>query len=61
MPRKNRRKNKNKVKKVSDGKTVCLVMIVKNESKVIKRAFDSVHKYIDYWVICAMKPDRFAV
>jgi glycosyltransferase involved in cell wall biosynthesis len=52
MPRKNRRKNKNKVKKVSDGKTVCLVMIVKNESKVIKRAFDSVHKYIDYWVIC---------
>lgn len=48
MPRKNKR-SKNKR---SNKKTICLVMIVKNESKVIKRAFDSVHKYIDYWVIC---------
>ena len=27
-------------------------MIVKNESKVIKRCFDSVCKYLDHWVIC---------
>ena len=32
-------------------KTICLVMIVKNEIPVLKRAFDSVCDYIDYWVI----------
>ncbi len=31
--------------------TVCLTMIVKNESKVIKRCIDSVKDYINYWVI----------
>jgi len=34
-----------------DHPSVCLVMIVKNESKVIKRCIDSVKNYIDYWVI----------
>jgi glycosyltransferase involved in cell wall biosynthesis len=33
-------------------KTITLVMIVKNESKVIQRCFDSVKDYIDYWIIC---------
>lgn len=33
-------------------KTITLVMIVKNESKVITRCLDSVKDYIDYWVIC---------
>ena len=27
-------------------------MIVKNEMKVLKRCFDSVFKYLDYWIIC---------
>lgn len=31
--------------------TICLNMIVKNESKVIKRCLDSVKPVIDYWVI----------
>lgn len=31
--------------------TICLVMIVKNESAVIRRCLDSVAKYINYWVI----------
>ena len=31
--------------------TICLNMIVKNESKVIKRCLKSVKKLIDYWVI----------
>ena len=31
--------------------SLCLVMIVKNESKVIKRCIDSVKDYIDNWVI----------
>ena len=30
---------------------LCLTMIVKNESKIIKRCLDGVKKYIDYWVI----------
>jgi glycosyltransferase involved in cell wall biosynthesis len=30
---------------------ICLNMIVKNESKVIKRCLDSVRSLIDYWVI----------
>src|SRR3954471_4745714 len=33
-------------------KTICLCMIVKNESQVIDRALKSVLPYIDYWVIC---------
>lgn len=32
--------------------TLCLTMIVKNESKNLRRCFDSVRKYLDYWVIC---------
>ncbi|MBF8263184.1 MAG: hypothetical protein HW387_849 [Parachlamydiales bacterium] len=32
-------------------KTVCLNMIVKNESAVIQRCLDSVKEIIDYWVI----------
>ena len=32
--------------------TICLVMIVKNEMGVLKRCFDSVVNYLDYWVIC---------
>lgn len=31
---------------------ICLNMIVRNESKTIKRCLDSVKQYIDYWVIC---------
>ena len=30
---------------------ICLNMIVKNESRVIKRCLDSVKPFIDYWVI----------
>ena len=33
-------------------KTICLNMIVKNESPVIERCLASVKKLIDYWVIC---------
>lgn len=44
---KNNTKNKNLKEK-----TITLVMIVKNEEKVITRCFDSVKDYIDYWVIC---------
>lgn len=37
---------------IAEGKkTVCLNMIVKNESHVITRALGSVKPYIDYWVI----------
>lgn len=32
--------------------SVCLVMIVKNETNVIRRCIDSVKDYINYWVIC---------
>ncbi|MBF8262538.1 MAG: hypothetical protein HW387_203 [Parachlamydiales bacterium] len=32
-------------------KTICLNMIVKNESKVIKRCLTSIRDIIDYWVI----------
>jgi len=31
--------------------TICLTMIVKNESEVIRRCIDSVKDYISYWVI----------
>ena len=30
---------------------LCLSMIVKNETHIIKECLDSLHKYIDYWVI----------
>lgn len=33
-------------------KTICLNMIVKNESKIITRLLDSVYSIIDYYVIC---------
>jgi glycosyltransferase involved in cell wall biosynthesis len=32
--------------------TICLVMIVRNESHVIKRCLDSVREWIDHWIIC---------
>ncbi|MBS0625776.1 MAG: glycosyltransferase [Verrucomicrobia bacterium] len=32
-------------------KTICLNMIVKNESKVIQRCLNSVKQFIDHWVI----------
>jgi len=36
--------------------TICLAMIVKNETKVLERCFNSIYndkrKLIDYWVIC---------
>ena len=32
--------------------TVCLVMIVRDEAKVIRRVLDSVKPHIDHWVIC---------
>jgi glycosyltransferase involved in cell wall biosynthesis len=33
-------------------KTICLVMIVRNEAAVIRRCLDSVSGIIHYWVIC---------
>jgi len=33
-------------------KTICLNMIVKNESHIIQETLDNISKYIDYWVIC---------
>jgi len=33
-------------------KTISLVMMVKNESAIIRRCLDSVKGVIDYWVIC---------
>ena len=33
-------------------KSICLNMIVKNESRIIRRALESVKHLIDYWVIC---------
>ena len=33
-------------------KTLCLCMIVKDETEVLKKCFDSIVKFIDYWVIC---------
>lgn len=35
----------------SSEKTICLNMIVKNESPVIARCLDSIKPFIDYWVI----------
>lgn len=32
-------------------KTICLNMIVKNESKAIERCLESVKNFVDYWVI----------
>lgn len=33
-------------------KTICLCMIVKNESHIILEMLNSVKNYLDYWVIC---------
>ncbi|MBK7000060.1 MAG: glycosyltransferase [Rhodoferax sp.] len=33
-------------------KTLCLCMIVKNESHIILETLNSIKQYIDYWVIC---------
>src|ERR1700753_2915568 len=35
----------------SQGQTICLNMIVKDEAPVIRRCLDSVRPLIDYWVI----------
>lgn len=43
--------SKGKKETVKTQPTICLTMIVKNESKVIKRCIDSVKDYINYWVI----------
>lgn len=37
---------------MSAKKKIVLSMIVKNETHIIKECFDSLYKYIDYWVIC---------
>jgi glycosyltransferase involved in cell wall biosynthesis len=37
---------------MSEKKKIVLSMIVKNETHIIKECFDSLYKYIDYWVIC---------
>lgn len=37
---------------MSEKKKIVLSMIVKNETHIIKECFDSLHKFIDYWVIC---------
>lgn len=31
--------------------TLCLSMIVKNETHIIKECFDSIYDQIDYWII----------
>lgn len=36
---------------MSNKKTLCLVMIVRNESRVIRRCLDRVKDKIDYWII----------
>ena len=38
--------------------SLCLVMIVKNESKVIYRCLDSIRDYLDYWVIYDTGSDK---
>src|ERR1051326_1134569 len=38
-------------KSLPERKTICLNMIVKNESEVIERCLNSVKHLIDYWVI----------
>lgn len=45
------KKTDNKVEKGSKKPSICLVMIVKNESNVIGRCIDSVKDYISNWVI----------
>jgi len=50
--KKSEKKSSMEVKSINGKPSICLVMIVKNESKVIKRCIDSVKDYIDYWVIC---------
>lgn len=43
--------HKNKSRSKSRGFTICLNMIVKNESHIIEQTLESICKYIDYWVI----------
>ena len=38
--------------KCNMNRTLCLCMIVKNESTILTECFDSFVNYIDYWVIC---------
>jgi glycosyltransferase involved in cell wall biosynthesis len=45
------KKTDNKVEKENKKPSICLVMIVKNESNVIGRCIDSVKDYISNWVI----------
>lgn len=52
----NKKKSKKKVnplinRGIIENPKICLVMIVKNESKVIRRCIDSVKDYISSWVI----------
>ena len=37
---------------VSNKKTICLSMIVKNEERCIATCLNSLKQYLDYWVIC---------
>jgi len=30
---------------------LCLCMIIKNESKIIKKCLNSIADYLDYWII----------
>ncbi len=46
------KKNNGNIVKVKKSKTLCLNMIVKNESHIIRETLGCVYKYIDYWVIC---------
>jgi GR25 family glycosyltransferase involved in LPS biosynthesis len=48
----NKKKSNERTDKVKKSKTLCLNMIVKNESHIIKETLGCVYKYIDYWVIC---------
>jgi len=43
--------NSKKEKNQKSQPTICLTMIVKNESQVIRRCIESVKNYINYWVI----------
>jgi glycosyltransferase involved in cell wall biosynthesis len=38
--------------RIEKNQKICLAMIVKNETKVLKRCFDTLYPLIDYWVIC---------
>ena len=42
---------KDEIAATNPNPSICLVMIVKNETNVIRRCIDSVKNYINYWVI----------